>query len=67
VVQAVAGFEFHILDADPRRIKRVRVVRKRALARRRHTKGEGDPAFEHEAAAQAAPVSDTVGAGEQKH
>ena len=30
VVQALAGFEFHILDADPRRIKRVRVARKRA-------------------------------------
>ena len=42
VVQAVPGFEFHILDADPRRIKRVRVVRKRAPARRRPTKGEAD-------------------------
>jgi CBS domain containing-hemolysin-like protein len=40
VVQALAGFEFHILDADPRRIKRVRVTRKRAAARRRSTKGE---------------------------
>ncbi|MDH4992655.1 hemolysin family protein [Aquamicrobium lusatiense] len=26
VVQAVPGFEFHVLDADPRRIKRVRIV-----------------------------------------
>lgn len=42
VVQAVPGFEFHILDADPRRIKRVRIVRKRAAARRRPTKGEAD-------------------------
>ncbi len=41
VVQAVPGFEFQILDADPRRIKRVRIIRKRALARRRH-KGEGE-------------------------
>jgi CBS domain containing-hemolysin-like protein len=40
VVQALPGFEFHILDADPRRIKRVRVTRKRAAARRRSTKGE---------------------------
>jgi CBS domain containing-hemolysin-like protein len=40
VVQAVAGFEFQILDADPRRIKRVRILRKRALSRRRHPKGE---------------------------
>ncbi len=37
VVQALPGFEFHILDADPRRIKRVRVARKRAGARRRST------------------------------
>ncbi len=43
VVQALPGFEFHILDADPRRIKRVRVSRKRAGARRRSTaKGEVD-------------------------
>lgn len=27
VVQAVPGFEFHVLDADPRRVKRVRIVR----------------------------------------
>ncbi|PPJ48016.1 HlyC/CorC family transporter [Rhizobium sp. KAs_5_22] len=40
VVQALPGFEFHILDADPRRIKRVRIVRKRPAARRRVTKGE---------------------------
>ncbi|TDK35314.1 HlyC/CorC family transporter [Rhizobium deserti] len=40
VVQAVPGFEFQILDADPRRIKRVRIMRKRALARRRLLKGE---------------------------
>jgi CBS domain containing-hemolysin-like protein len=41
MVQAVPGFEFQILDADPRRIKRVRILRKRALARRRQ-KGEGE-------------------------
>ena len=35
LVQAVPGFEFHVLDADPRRIKRVRVVRKRHGDRRR--------------------------------
>ncbi|MCM2472610.1 HlyC/CorC family transporter [Rhizobium sp. CG5] len=40
VVQALAGFEFHILDADPRRIKRVRIIRKRPAARRRPAKGE---------------------------
>jgi CBS domain containing-hemolysin-like protein len=43
VVQALPGFEFHILDADPRRIKRVRVARKRAAARRRSTtKGDAE-------------------------
>ncbi|MFB9949939.1 hemolysin family protein [Rhizobium puerariae] len=41
VVQAVPGFEFQILEADPRRIKRVRIMRKRALARRRQ-KGDGE-------------------------
>ena len=44
VVQALPGFEFHILDADPRRIKRVRIVRKRAAVRRRPVRGEGEPA-----------------------
>jgi CBS domain containing-hemolysin-like protein len=42
VVQAVPGFEFQILDADPRRIKRVKILRKRALVRRRQVKGDGD-------------------------
>ena len=46
VVQAVPGFEFQILDADPRRIKRVRIMRKRALVRRRQLKGEGEPMAE---------------------
>lgn len=48
VVQALSGFEFHILDADPRRIKRVRVVRKRAAVRRRTTKGDPDHRVEGE-------------------
>ena len=43
VVQAVPGFEFHVLDADPRRVKRVRVTRKRASSsRRRDRRPEGD-------------------------
>ena len=29
VVQAIPGFEFHVLDADPRRVKRVRIVNDR--------------------------------------
>ncbi|MDK1384150.1 hemolysin family protein [Sinorhizobium sp. 8-89] len=40
VVQAIPGFEFQILDADPRRVKRVRIMRKRPLARRRVVKAE---------------------------
>ena len=42
VVQALPGFEFHILEADPRRIKRVRIIRRRATVRRRPVKGEGE-------------------------
>jgi CBS domain containing-hemolysin-like protein len=43
VVQALPGFEFHILDADPRRIKRVRITRKRVAPRRRPpVKGESE-------------------------
>ncbi len=43
VVQALPGFEFHILDADPRRIKRVRITRKRIAPRRRpQSKGESE-------------------------
>ena len=35
VVRAVPHFEFHVLDADPRRIRRVRIVRRRVVERRR--------------------------------
>ncbi len=38
VVQALPNFEFHVLDADPRRIRRVRLVRRRTVARRRPAK-----------------------------
>lgn len=45
VVEAIPGFEFHILDADPRRIKRVRIVRKKAIRRQRGAvKGEVESA-----------------------
>jgi CBS domain containing-hemolysin-like protein len=37
VVQAIPGFEFHVLDADPRRVKRVRIVQTRPPERRRRT------------------------------
>jgi len=40
VVQAVPGFEFHVLDADPRRVKRVRVVETKAERKRRPAKAE---------------------------
>ena len=35
VVQAVPGFEFQVLEADPRRVKRVRIVRFRQGEKRR--------------------------------
>ena len=40
VVQALPGFEFHVMDADPRRVKRVRIIRKRQAPRRRPVRGE---------------------------
>ena len=61
VVQAMPGFEFHILDADPRRIKRVRIGRKRAGARRRSTtKGDVEVRAEEAAEAKAAKASTPV-------
>lgn len=35
VVQPIPGFEFHVLDADPRRVKRVRIVHSQKGERRR--------------------------------
>lgn len=35
VVHAIPGFEFHVLDADPRRVKRVRIVSDQKAERRR--------------------------------
>ncbi|MCX8570191.1 MULTISPECIES: hemolysin family protein [Hyphomicrobiales] len=40
VVQAIPGFEFHVLDADPRRVKRVRIVHSLKSERRRRAKAE---------------------------
>lgn len=56
VVQALPGFEFHVLDADPRRIKRVRITRRRGAVRRRVTKGEGEPAGAEGASAESVPT-----------
>ncbi len=44
VVQAVPGFEFHVLDADPRRVKRVRIVDVAKAERRRRAARIGQPA-----------------------
>jgi CBS domain containing-hemolysin-like protein len=44
VVQAVPGFEFHVLDADPRRVKRVRIVQTRIGDRRRRLHRAADTA-----------------------
>ena len=44
VVKAIPGFEFHVLDADPRRVKRVRIVEDRAGERRRRpARGDETP------------------------
>jgi len=50
VVQAIPGFEFHVLDADPRRVKRVRIVQNRVGDRRRRTasRAGADPHAEPE-------------------
>jgi CBS domain containing-hemolysin-like protein len=48
VVHAVPGFEFHVLDADPRRVKRVRIVELKNERRRRAAKEQaehGEPGF----------------------
>ena len=44
VVQAIPGFEFHVLDADPRRVKRVRIVQLRAADRKRRAQKAVSPA-----------------------
>lgn len=44
VVQAIPGFEFHVLDADPRRVKRVRIVNVLKAERRRRAARLDQPA-----------------------
>ncbi|WP_319517307.1 hemolysin family protein [uncultured Martelella sp.] len=65
VIQALPGFEVHILDADPRRIRRVRVLRKRGPARRRSAAAvrTGTPGPDEPREAEpvdALPADDTV-------
>ncbi|MBX3598968.1 MAG: HlyC/CorC family transporter [Rhizobiaceae bacterium] len=40
VVQPIPGFDFHVLDADPRRVKRVRIVHSVKLDKRRRARQE---------------------------
>ncbi len=44
VVQAIPGFEFHVIDADPRRVKRVRIVNLLKAERRRRAARADQPA-----------------------
>ncbi len=41
MVQAVPGYEFHVLEADPRRIRKVRIVPLRHAERRLRTPRQG--------------------------
>ena len=42
VVQAVEGYEFHVMEADPRRVRKVRIVQMKAAERRRRAKREAE-------------------------
>jgi CBS domain containing-hemolysin-like protein len=42
VVQPIPGFEFHVLDADPRRVKRVRIVESRKTTERARKSTKSD-------------------------
>jgi CBS domain containing-hemolysin-like protein len=44
VVQAVPGFEFHVLDADPRRIKKVRISRSKSALKRPKARDDAEQA-----------------------
>ncbi|MDQ0318729.1 CBS domain containing-hemolysin-like protein [Pararhizobium capsulatum DSM 1112] len=61
VVQALPGFEFQVLDADPRRVKRVRIIRKRPSARSRRPalKGEDEAGGEVITTPEANPLRET--------
>jgi CBS domain containing-hemolysin-like protein len=64
LVQALPGFEFQILDADPRRIKRVRITRRRHAVRRRLNRSDGEGAApERDAAPEA--TADDRGTGQE--
>ncbi|HMQ58052.1 MAG TPA: transporter associated domain-containing protein, partial [Rhizobiaceae bacterium] len=75
VVPPFAGYEFQVVEADPRRVKRVRIVPDRAMARRRVQRKEpavnalpapmtapaAEPAPEQEAAPQVIGVEGAEG------
>jgi CBS domain containing-hemolysin-like protein len=42
VVQAADGYEFHVLEADPRRVRKVRIVETRKAQRVRRQKADAD-------------------------
>jgi CBS domain containing-hemolysin-like protein len=42
VVQAADGYEFHVLEADPRRVRKVRIVETRKAQRARRQKADAD-------------------------
>lgn len=52
VVQAIPGFEFHVLDADPRRVKRVRIVQIPDTEQRRRTRPSREEPAPEEAATE---------------
>ena len=43
VVQAIPGYEFHVLEVDPRRVKKVRIVPLSAADRRRQQRAVVSP------------------------
>lgn len=49
VVRAIPGYEFHVLDADPRRVKRVRIVQARTVEQRRRGRSSREEAKKPEA------------------
>ena len=63
VVQAVPGFEFHVLDADPRRVKRVRIVEDpKGEKRRRAARTDAVDELSAPGAATASPRNDLIAA-----
>ena len=46
VIEGIPGFEFRILDADPRRIRRLQIVQRRSAARPQRTKKQASSSTE---------------------